>query len=145
MTANKKVLLTIGCLVAGAAILFVAAFYFSMVSTVMTKTSPDGLHTAKLVRVRGIDVNFNVTVDGLQVFNSPDFAPVHADFREQIVWDADSKAVVLEVGGQRIFGYHANERRELSDAELLDVQFTPFSEFRFEGVLPTESAKQSPD
>jgi len=122
-----------------------ALFYFSVtgkagwhVSTVMTKRSPDRQHTATLSRLQGIDVKFRVTVDGSRVYASPDFAPIRADFREQIVWDTKSQAVVLEVAGRRIFGYHAVEKRPLTDSEVLKVQFTPFDELRFEGTLPKE-------
>ncbi|MEX2308218.1 MAG: hypothetical protein WD738_11525 [Pirellulales bacterium] len=142
MTASKKALLTVGCVIGGAAILFVlivAAFYFSVVSTVMKKASPDGQHTAKLVRIDGIDVIFRVVVDGRRVYSSPDFAPVGADFREQLVWSANDNIVVLEVGDERIFGYDAVEQRELSDSELFNVQFTPFAELGFEGELPSEA------
>ncbi len=114
-------------------------FYFSTVSTVMKKPSPDRQHTAKLVRVQGIDVNFRVTVDGRRVYGSPDFAPVRADFREQLVWATNSQVVVLEVAGRRIFGYQAVEKRPLTDSELLKVQFTPFDELHFEGTLPKET------
>jgi hypothetical protein len=117
---------------------FLAMFYFSMVSTVMTKRSPDRQHTAKLSRVQGIDVNFRVTVDGSRVYSSPDFAPVRADFREQLVWDTHSQVVMLEVAGRRMFGYHVAEKRALTDSELFNVQFTPFEELRFEGALPKE-------
>ncbi len=106
MTASNRALLTIGCLIGGAAIvlvLLVAAFYFSIVSTVMTKVSPNGQHSAKLVRIDGIDVIFRVFVDGRRVYSSPDFAPARADFREQIVWSADDNIVVLEVGGEPHF------------------------------------------
>jgi hypothetical protein len=47
---------------------FVAMFYFGMVSTVMTKRSPDRRHTATLSRVQGIDVNFRVTIDGTRLY-----------------------------------------------------------------------------
>lgn len=117
---------------------FLAMFYFSMVSTVMTKRSPDRQHTAKLTRVQGVDVNFKVTVDGKRVFGSPDFAPVHADFREQLIWDTNSAAVVLEVAGRRIFGYHVGEKRPLTDSELHEIRLTPFEELHFEGKLPKE-------
>lgn len=145
MTASKKVLLAVGCLIAGAAIFFVlivAAFYFSAVSTVMKKASPDGQHNAELVRIDGIDVNFRLNVDGRRVYSSPDFAPSRTDFREQIVWSAGNNIVVLEVGDERIFGYDAAERRELSDAELLNVQFTPFTELGFEGERPRDAANR---
>lgn len=145
MTASSKALFTVGCLIGGAAILFAliaAGFYFSFVSTVMKKTSPDGRHFAKLVRIDGIDVIFRVVVDGRQVYSSPDFAPTSADCREQIAWTANNSVVVLEVGGERIFGYDAVERRELSNAELLDVQFTPFTELGFEGEVPNETVSE---
>jgi hypothetical protein len=139
MSTTKKTLL-IGGSVIGIAVLafagFVAMFYFGMVSTVMTKRSPDRQHTAKLSRVQGIDVNFKVAVDGTGVYGSPDFAPVRADFREQLIWDTNSQAVVLEVAGRRIFGYHVGEKRPLTDSELLKIHLTPFEELRFEGALP---------
>jgi hypothetical protein len=142
MTTAKKVVLVVGSAV-GAAVLafgaFLAVFYFSMVSTVMTKRSPDGQHTAKLTRVQGIDVNFRVSVDGTRVYSSPDFAPVPADFREHLIWGTNGQVVVLEVAGQRIFGYHVAEKRALTDSELLNVQFAPFGELRFEGTLPKET------
>jgi hypothetical protein len=142
MTTTKKTLLVVGSVV-GVAVLalagFVAMFYFSMVSTVMTKRSPDRQHTAKLSRVQGIDVNFRVSVDGSSVYGSPDFAPVRADFREQLIWDTNSQAVVLEVAGRRIFGYHVGEKRPLTDSELPKIHLTPFEELRFEGTLPKET------
>jgi hypothetical protein len=141
MTTTKKTVIVVGSVV-GVAVLafagFLAMFYFSMVSTVMTKRSPDRQHTAKLSRVQGIDVNFRVTVDGSRVYSSPDFAPVRADFREQLVWDTHSQVVMLEVAGRRMFGYHVAEKRALTDSELFNVQFTPFEELRFEGALPKE-------
>jgi len=141
MTTTKKTLLIIGSVV-GVVVLgfagFVAMFYFSMVSTVMTKRSPDRQHTAKLTRVQGIDVNFKVTVDGTRVYGSPDFAPVRADFREQLIWDTNSVAVILEVAGRRIFGYHVAEKRSLTDSELHQIHLTRFEELRFEGTLPKD-------
>ena len=141
MTTTKKTLLIISSVV-GVVVLafagFAAMFYFSMVSTVMTKRSPDRHHTAKLSRVQGIDVNFGITVDGTRVYGSPDFAPVRADFREQLIWDTNSQAVVLEVAGRRIFGYHVGEKRPLTGSELLKIQLTPFDELRFEGELPKD-------
>jgi len=139
MTATKKTLLIVGSIVGVAALLFagfLAMFYFSMVSIVMTKRSPDRHHTAKLSRVDGIDVNFRITVDGTRVYSSPDFRPVSADFREQLIWDTDSQAVVLEVAGRRIFGYHVGDKRPLTNSELLNFHLTPFEELRFEGTLP---------
>jgi hypothetical protein len=141
MTATKKTLLVIGSAV-GVVVLvfagFLAMFYSSMVSTVMTKRSPDRQHTAKLTRVDGIDVIFKVTIDGTRVYSSPDFAPVSADFREQLIWGSDSMAVVLEVAGRRIYGYHVGEKRSLTDSELHQVHLTPFEELRFEGTLPKD-------
>jgi hypothetical protein len=139
MTTAKKTLLVVGSVVAVAALAsFLAMFYFSMVSTVMTKHSPDRQHTAKLTRVQGIDVNFRLAVDGRRVYGSPDFAPVHADFREQLIWDTNSQAVVLEVAARRIFGYHVGEKRPLTDSEIHTIHMTPFEELRFEGTLPKE-------
>lgn len=132
----KRILLLIVCL-AGVAVLafagLLAIFYFSMVSTVMTKRSPDGQHTAKLVRVQGIDVNFRVTVDGSRIYSSPDFAPRSADFREHLFWDAKSEVVVLKVAGRRIFAYKLSENRPLTESELPEIELTPFEELGFEG------------
>jgi hypothetical protein len=98
-----------------------ALWFVSLSSTVMTKRSPDGRHTATLTRIQGIDVNFRVKVDGKLVYDSADFAPESADFREQINWDADSRVVVLEVADR-------------SDSELRAVEFTPFEKLGFEGA-----------
>jgi hypothetical protein len=141
MTTTKKTLLIIGSIVALVVVgfgVFLAGFYFSTVSTVMTKRSPDGKHTAKLTRMQAIDVNFVVTVDGRRIYVSSDFAPVRADFREQLFWSADGAAVVLEVADRRIFGYHQVEKRALEDLELHQVRPTPFEQLRFEGKLPKE-------
>ena len=116
-------------------------FYFSHVTTVQRKTSPDGMHRARLVRYDSIDVNFEVIVDGEKVFRSADFAPVKHDFREQINWDASGNSVVLEVAGQRLFGYDAQRRRKLSDNEVLGAKYAAFSEYGFEGLLPDQSTQ----
>ncbi len=81
-TSTKSILVTCVSIVAAASIFcgLLAAMYFSMVYGVMKKTSPDGLHVAKLVRSQGIDVNFIVRVDGQKVFRSADFRPTHSDF-----------------------------------------------------------------
>lgn len=142
---TRKLFVIIGCVVAGVAILVgggLLAFYFSLVSTIAAKPNPAGSHTAKLLRFDGIDINFQLKVDGRQVYFSPDFAPEDADFRERISWDVDGKIVVLEVGDERIFGYNAIEQRELSAAELSRVRFTPFAEMGFEGELPTHALKE---
>jgi hypothetical protein len=141
MTTAKKTVLIVVSVVGVVALAFagfVAMFYFHMVSTVTTKRSPDRQHMAKLSRVDGIDVNFSVTVDGRGVYRSPDFAPVRADFREQLIWGTNSQAVVLEVAGRRVFGYDAVEKRALTESELLGVQYTPFEQLRFEGTLPKD-------
>jgi hypothetical protein len=120
----------------------VAVYYFSVVSTVMRKRSPDGQHTAKLVRVQSIDVNFKVYVNGRRVYFSPDFAPVEVDFRERLIWATNSQEVVLEVADRRIFGYHVGERRPLTESELHKVQVPPFESLGFEGGLPQEAADE---
>jgi hypothetical protein len=140
MSAGNKVLAAL----AGLAIIlvllvggFFVIFYLTTTYCVMTKYSPDGNHGAKLYRVQGIDVDFSVIVDGNRVYDSPDFAPVHADFREQIAWDKSGQILVLEVGGKRLFGYQAVEKKPLTDAELLSVEFTTFEELGYEGTLPS--------
>lgn len=141
MTGTKKTLLLLGAVVLVVALTltgFLAMFHFRMTSTVMTKRSPDGQHTAKLIRKQGIDVNFIVSVDDSRVYGSPDFAPVRVDFREQLIWDANSQVVVLEVAGRRIFGHHVGEKRSMTDSELAMIRLTPFEELRFEGTLPKE-------
>ena len=102
------------------------------------KANPTGSHTAKLVRHQGIDVNSKVIADGERVYDSPDFASVEFDFREQIAWDKTGNIVVLEVAGKRLFACDAKQKRQLSDGELLSVEYTPFYEYRYEGKLPDE-------
>jgi len=140
-STTKRTVIIVGAVLGVALLALVGSlvmFLFSVVSTGMTKRSPDGQHVARLSRVEGSDVSFKVTVDGSSVYSSPDFASVRADFREQLVWDDKSQVVMLEVAGQRIFGYHADEKRPLVDSELLRIQVTPFEELRFEGTLPKE-------
>ena len=136
----KRVLLLVVGLAGIAAIAFAAlvaiiyfGLFYGMISTVMTKRSPDGQHSAKLIRVQGIDVNFRVIIDGSRFYQSADFAPRPADFREHLYWDTKSEAVALEVAGRRIFGYHLAEKRQLTEAELSNIQLTPFKELGYEG------------
>ncbi len=46
--------------------------------------------------------------------------------------------IVLEVAGKRLFAYDAEQKRQLSESELLSVEYTPFFEYRYEGKLPEE-------
>jgi len=145
MKMSNKVLLVAFIVLASAFVIFggiLAAFYFSMTTTVMKKVSPDKRHTAKLIRHDGIDVMYKVYVDGHRVFWSPDFAPVAVDFREQIAWDKSGQIVVLEVAGERLFGYHSGENRALTDEEILAVEFAPFEELRYEGESPREVSEE---
>ena len=145
MNAFGKTLSAVGVSIALVALLvggFFLAFYVSTTSHVMTKNSPDSQHTAKLVRTQGIDVNFILSVDGDRVYWSPDFAPEKADFRERIAWDESGQSVVLEVGGERLFGYSATEKRPLTDTELLKIAFTPFSALGYEDTLPKQNSAE---
>lgn len=141
MTPAKALFVGVSCLAGLAAILFAGfliSFYSTMTSTLMEKVSPDKQHIVKLVRLSGIDVNFDVKVDGSRVYRSPDFRSAQADSRAQVIRDKSSRMVVLEVATKRIFGYHVVEKRALADSELMKVEFTPFSELRYEGKLPKE-------
>lgn len=106
------------------------------------KGQPDRKHNANLVRYDGIDVNFEVVVDGATVFRSADFAPVVYDFREQINWDASGDIVILEIAGQKLFGYDAAQQRNLSAEEILNMYYPPFSDYAYEGSLPGEPRRQ---
>ena len=121
--------------------IFATFYYLFAPTTIQNKANPTGSHTAKLVRHQGIDVNFKVVVDGENIYYSPDFAPVEFDFREQISWDKTGNIVVLEVAGKRLFAYDAEQKRQLSDNELLSVKYTPFSEYWYEGKLPDEQKR----
>jgi hypothetical protein len=145
MNALGKSAAAAGVLIAAAVLLLggiFVALYVQTTSHVMSKSSPDGRHVAKLVRVKGIDVNFILTVDRNRVFWSSDFAPVDADFREQIAWDKNGENVVLEVGGARLFGFNTKENRPLTDAELLSVEYPPFDALGFEGTLPQQNSAE---
>lgn len=114
---------------------YFAFFYILGISTVQNKTNPMGSHKAKLIRHQAIDVNFRVQIDGKDIYYSPDFAPVDFDFREQIAWDKTGNVVVLEVAGKRLFAYDAEQKRQLSDSELLSAEYTPLYEYHYEGKL----------
>ena len=142
MKTTRHDLITAAQILVGIAVGIVGCtgiFIYSFSATIMNNSSPDRLHSAKLVRIQGIDINLRVTVDGSLVYVSPDFAPTHADFGERIVWAADSHAVVLEVAGRRLFGYDIVKGRALTDPELFAVQFLSFDELQFEGQLPREA------
>lgn len=117
---------------AGVAVTLVATFT-PWTSSVMSKESPDGRHSARLDRVDGFDVMFEVVVDGRRVYRSFDFAPGPFDFRENIYWTADSRIVVLEVAGRRLYGYDVVDRRELTEPQLAEIQLTPFEDLGYEG------------
>lgn len=121
--------------------IFAVVYYFISPTTVQRKANPKNSHKAGLSRLDGIDINFDVTVDGQKVFRSPDFAPVDFDFREQIAWDKTGNIVVLEVAGKRIFAYDAEQKRQLSDSEMLAVEYVPFFEYHFEGKLAEETKR----
>jgi hypothetical protein len=140
MKVFKWSVIVILSIVFGIAGLF-AFVYFSSVTTVQNKLNPTGSHRAKLVRHQGIDVNFKVVADGETIYYSPDFAPVEFDFREQIAWDKTGNIVVLEVAGKRLFAYDAEQKRQLTEGELLAVEYMPFFEYRYEGKLPEETRR----
>jgi hypothetical protein len=147
MTNRRKILLIAAVVIAAPLLLFGGcwgSFYYGGRRTVITKPSPDNQHVARLVRQQWIDVNFKVSVDRKGVYRSPDFAPVPADFREQLIWDTNSQRVILEIAGKRIFGYHAVEKRPLADSELRDFTFIHFEQLRFEGSVPNEGGTNAP-
>ncbi len=130
--------------VAPAAVGALVLWLYSLVTwTVMKKASPNGQHTAKLVRTQGIDVNFRLSVDGHRIYVSPDFSPADREFRAQIAWNKLSNIVVFEVAGERLFSYHADEKRSLTDSELLAVEFASLRDLRYEGTIPREAVEQS--
>ncbi|MFT3742727.1 MAG: hypothetical protein QM785_00400 [Pyrinomonadaceae bacterium] len=130
-TTGLIILIVIGLIAASAFLI-----YRSLIQTVQIKSNLDGSHSAKLLRHNGIDINFRVQVDGKDVYYSPDFAPVDLDFRERIAWDKTGRSVILEVAGNRLFGYSTQEKRALTDEELQLAEYPAFSEFHFEGKLP---------
>ena len=137
MALHKKLVLTLLALLSipVLVVLFaVFSYVFLATSTVMTKRSPDGRHSAQLTRIDTIDLNFVVSVDGKRVFHSPDFAPGRGDAREQIVWSTDSKRVVLIVAEQRLFGFDVTENRKLTELELSRVKFPSLKELGYEGL-----------
>lgn len=140
-SVTRSLLIALGVVVIYCVAMMAISFWI-MFSTVMTKRSPDGKHSATLTRIDGIDRMFEVAVDGRKVYTSDDFAPGPKDCREQIVWSTDADKVVLLVAGQRLFGYSVSERRSLSDSELLQVQFPSLKELGFEGPIPRASQEK---
>ncbi len=138
ISKGSKIVIALVLFIGG---LFAAFYYLFAPKTIQSKTNPKGSHTATLVRHQGIDVNFKVLADGERVYYSPDFAPVEFDFREQIAWDKTGNIIILEVAGKRLFAYDAEQKRQLTDSELLSVEYTPFSEYWYEGKLPEEQKR----
>ncbi len=122
-------------------LVLIGGFFFLIFgpTTVETEYNAAETHKAKLVRHDGIDVNFKVIIDGEPVYWSADFAPVKEDFRENLIWDKTDNIVVLEIAGERLFGYDAERKVVLTNEELLSVIFTPFWHYGFESKLPRES------
>jgi hypothetical protein len=133
LSNGSQILITLILIIGG---IFAAIYYVFAPTTVQSKANPNNSHKAILSRSIGIDVNFKIVVDGERVYFSPDFAPAPYDFREQIAWDKTGNILVLEVGGKRLFAYDAEQKRKLSDSELLAVEYVPFFEYQFEGRLP---------
>jgi len=143
-----------GLAVIYAAFIFLLCFYVFPTRTVQILHSPDNTHKAVLKRLDGIDLNFWVIVDGQKVYSSPDFAPNRRlNFRERITWDKTGRILILEVAGRRLFGYSADARKALSDAELMSAKYTPESnaeyapeanewEYGFEGEWPEDRIKK---
>ena len=137
MKSLKKLILAGTAIVSIYFLVSLALFVFwIMPHTVMTKRSPDGKHSAMLARAEGIDLNFRVYVDSQKVYHSADFAPRDADFREQIAWSIDCQSVVVMVAESRLFGYHVNEKRALTDSELSQVRMPGLKDLGYEGAVP---------
>lgn len=92
-----------------------------------TLSAPETNHTATLLKKHNLaDINFIVKVDGIKVYTSPDYIgfPDHL-YRETLVWDKSGKIVLLELMGKRVFGYNAEEKREITKSELGNYVFSP--------------------
>jgi hypothetical protein len=116
------------------------------IRTIQMLNSPYGKYRAVLKRIDSIDVNFYVIVNGKRVYMSPDFAPnSEVDFRERLVWDKTGRCLILEVTGRRLFGYNADAKKELPDAELMSIEYAPEPnerEYGFEGTWPDEKVNK---
>ncbi|BBO35922.1 hypothetical protein [Lacipirellula parvula] len=111
------------CLLLAAPFLAVGGLWWT---TLQTAKSPDGRHTARVVRSDHIDRNYSIYVDGRRVFISPDFAPRRdIAYHEELAWDDSGNILVFEVAGQRLFGYDVAAGRKLDDDELLAVKLAP--------------------
>ena len=132
-----SILVAIGAFIIGAALFL---FWFAWTSTLQKLDSPDQRHTAKLVRIDGIDRNYRIDLDGVRVYDSPDFAPRRDfPFREAIYFTPDSRFLVFVVGGHRIVGIDTTSRQRLPDAELLALpalSSPKLSDYGFEAEWP---------
>jgi hypothetical protein len=142
MTIRRQIAVTACTILVAVTFVVVAMWSWLGPTTVAVRRSPDDRHKAVLRRFQGIDVNFQLVVDGEKVFWSADFAPVPLDFREGVAWDRSGKRVIVTIADERIFGYDAETRAALTNGELLDVELPPFSEFGFEGKAPRAAASR---
>lgn len=92
-----------------------------------TLISPDNKHHAVLTKKYNLaDENFVVTVDGKQVYISPDYAPLQSGlYRETLQWDETGRVVLLELLGKRVFAYDTFTRQPLRKGELQTYKFYP--------------------
>ena len=119
-----------GCLLLGLVFTpvygFVSATFLSGES-MQTLYSPDGTHRATLLRKYNLaDFNFIVKIDGQRVYESPDLIPFSdRSYRETLVWDKNSKIVVLELMGKKVFAYDVANKRRLGKGELQQYRLYP--------------------
>lgn len=101
--------------------------------TILVRENPERTHRARLRSKSSIDRNYRLSVDGAQVYASPDFSPGNFDYREQLVWDVSGRVVVFVVAERRVFGYDAEAKRPLTADELERVEFHGFEEVGYGG------------
>jgi hypothetical protein len=101
--------------------------------TVQTLNSPDGKHTAALLRKHNLaDFTFLVKVNGKRVYISPDLIGFpDSVYRETLVWDKTGRVVVLELMGKRVFAYDTLDERTLSKGELQQYKLYPMPDDYF--------------
>lgn len=120
---------------------------FARIYPVQFLSSPDRAHQAVLERTEFMDLNFEVKLDGRVIYRSPDFAPDPTlAHRETLLWDDSGNILILEIAGQRLFGYDVTRGKALSSAALprVKVRPTPLPAYGFEGQWPSSSTKRSP-
>ena len=79
----------------------------------------------------GVKVEYKLLINDEIVFRTTETEPENLRLEERIRWDKDQKIAVLELAGERVFGYYTETDTILSEQALKEVNYPSESELIF--------------